>query len=151
MSGYNNAPVRPARNRKPPDLFAVPTQWQMGFEHGSAVEIAAHAAAALVASCDSATACCCSASLLSQRPAHSAHRPGPEAVPGTWQLWSGPETAAQTCQRAACRLPAATARQAAGALSRCQRPATSARALWLQLAPRPVCSACVMFGDVPGC
>jgi hypothetical protein len=48
----------PAGDRKPPDLFAVPTQRQMGFEHGSAVEIAAHAAAALDAGRDSATACC---------------------------------------------------------------------------------------------
>ena len=61
--------------------------------------------------------------------------PGPEGVPGACQLWSGSETAAQTCPRAAYGLHAAAALRAAGALSRCQRPAPSARALWLQLHP----------------
>ena len=41
MSGYNNAPVRAPRNRKPPDLFSVPVERQVGFRRGSAVEIAA--------------------------------------------------------------------------------------------------------------
>ena len=77
--------------------------------------------------------------------------PGPEGLPGACQLWSGSETAAQTCQRAACGLPAAAALRAAGALSRCQRPAPSARALWLQLAQRPVYSVWMVFGDVRGC
>ena len=95
-----------------------------------------------------------SVSLLSQRPAHSAHRPSrawPEGLPGACQLWSGSETAAQTCQRAASGLPAAAALRAAGALSRCQRPAISARTLWLQLAQRPVYSVWVVIGDVRGC
>ena len=77
--------------------------------------------------------------------------PGPEDLPGACQLWSGSETAAQTCQRAACGLPAAAALRAAGALSRCQRPAISARTLWLQLAQRPVYSVWVVIGDVRGC
>ena len=54
------------------------------------------------------------------------------------------------CVRA--QLPAAAApRGALGALSRCQRPAISARTLWLQLAQRPVCGVWVAFGDVRGC
>jgi hypothetical protein len=61
--------------------------------------------------------------------------PDPEDLPGACQLWSGSETAAQTCPRAAYGLHAAAALRAAGALSRCQRMAPSARALWLQLHP----------------
>ena len=116
-----------ARVRRQPEHYSDATQQTSGFRKGGEAEQRAHAAAALVASRDSATACCCSASLLSQRPAHSAHRPGPEGVPGTWQLWPGPETAAQTCQRAASGLPAAASLRAAP-----QTPsvATLSRSTW---------------------
>ena len=43
--------------------------------------------------------------------------PDPEGLPGAGRLQLGSETAARTCQRAACGLPAAAALRAAGALS----------------------------------
>jgi hypothetical protein len=74
--------------------------------------------------------------------------PGPEGLPGACQLQLGPETAARTCQRAACGLPAAAVLPAAGALSRCPLLALSARALLQRLHP---CSGLIQSGSSRGC
>ena len=100
--------------------------------HGDGAHGPLDAALVVVRGCSGSGTGCSSISLLSQRPAHPAHRPSrgrPRGVPGACQLWSGSETAAQTCRRAACELPAAAALRGAGALSRCQRSDLSARAV----------------------
>ena len=59
--------------------------------------------------------------------------PDPEGLPGAGRLQLGSETAARTCQRAACGLPAAAALRAAGALSAspvCSGPAAAAASLF---------------------
>ena len=100
--------------------------------HGDGAHGPLDAALVVIRGCSGSGTGCSSISLLSQRPAHPAHRPSrgrPRGVPGACQLWSGSETAAQTCRRAACELPAAAALRGAGALSRCQRSDLSARAV----------------------
>merc|ERR1711934_322589 len=54
--------------------------------------------------------------------------PDPEGLPGAGRLQLGSETAARTCQRAACGLPATAALPATTSLSRCPLLALSARA-----------------------
>ena len=89
--------------------------------------------------------CSCSApSTLLIAPAE----PDPEGLPGACQLQSGSETAARTCQRAACGLPATTALPATTSLSRCPLLALSARALLQRLHP---CSGLIQFGSSRGC
>ena len=59
--------------------------------------------------------------------------PDPEGLPGAGRLQLGSETAARTCQRAACGLPAAAALRAAGALSAspvCSGPAAAGASLF---------------------
>ena len=74
--------------------------------------------------------------------------PGPEGLPGACQLQLGPETAARTCQRAACGLPATTALLATASLSRCPLLALSARALLQRLHP---CSGLIQSASSRGC
>ena len=59
--------------------------------------------------------------------------PDPEGLPGAGRLQLGSETAARTCQRAACGLPAAAALRAAGALPAspvCSGPAAAVLSLF---------------------
>ena len=59
--------------------------------------------------------------------------PDPEGLPGAGRLQLGSETAARTCQRAACGLPAAAALRAAGALSAspvCSGPAAAGASMF---------------------
>ena len=70
--------------------------------------------------------------------------PDPEGLPGAGRLQLGSETAARTCQRAACGLPAAAALRAAGALP----AALSARGLLQRSYP---CSNSVQSGSFRGC
>ena len=75
--------------------------------------------------------------------------PDPEGLPGAGWLQLGSETAARTCQRAACGLPATAVLPAAGALSVCQDCLLG-----------PCCSGCIpvralvspaALGEVRGC
>ena len=75
--------------------------------------------------------------------------PDPEGLPGAGWLQLGSETAARTCQRAACGLPATAVLPAAGAMSVCQDCLLG-----------PCCSGCIpvrtlfspaAFGGVWGC
>jgi len=101
--------------------------------------------------------CCCAHTASSSRPRCSRNvpstlliapaEPGPEGLPGACQLQLGPETAARTCQRAACGLPATAALPATTSLSRCPLLALSARALLQRLHP---CSGLIQFGSSRG-
>ena len=77
--------------------------------------------------------------------------PQPSLAPRTFRAPASCGQGPKRPPRPASGLPAAAALRAAGALSRCQRPAISARTLWLQLAQRPVYSVWVVIGDVRGC
>ena len=73
--------------------------------------------------------------------------PDPEGLPGAGRLQLGSETAARTCQRAACGLPAAAALRAAGALP-ASPVCSSARGLLQRSYP---CSNSVQSGSFRGC
>ena len=80
----------------------------------SATDLSDSEGAAAAAPASAATACCCSGSLLSQRPAHSAHRPsrawprGPSGrLPAVVRVRNGRPDLPAGCQRAACRRSAA--------------------------------------------
>eukprot|EP01051_Picozoa_sp_SAG22_P002335 SAG22_NODE_102_length_20195_cov_3.248308_19_plen_211_part_00 len=76
--------------------------------------------------------------------------PDPEGLPGAGRLQLGSETAARTCQRAACGLPAATALRAAGALSAspvCSGPAAAGASLFGPWSVRQLLGA---FGGAGG-
>ena len=102
--------------------------------------------------------CCCAHTASSSAPRCSRNapstlliapaEPGPEGLPGACQLQLGSETAARTCQRAACGLPATTALPATTSLSRCPLLALSARALLQR--PHP-CSGLIQSGSSRGC
>ena len=106
----------------------------------------------------STTNCCCAHTASSSGPRCSRNapstlliapaEPGPEGLPGACQLQLGSETAARTCQRAACGLPATTALPATTSLSRCPLLALSARALLQR--PHP-CSGLIQSGSSRGC
>ena len=104
--------------------------------------------------------CCCSHTASSSGPRCSRNvpstlliapaEPGPEGLPGACQLQLGPETAARTCQRAACGLPAAAALPAAGALSAspvCSGPAAAGASLFGSWSVRQLLGA---FGGAGG-
>ena len=102
--------------------------------------------------------CCCAHTASSSGPRCSCNapstlliapaEPGPDGLPGACQLQLGSETAARTCQRAACGLPATTALPATTSLSRCPLLALSARALLQWLHP---CSGLIQSGSSRGC
>ena len=102
--------------------------------------------------------CCCAHTASSSGPRCSRNAPStlliasaepdPEGLPGACQLQLGSETAARTCQRAACGLPATTALPATTSLSRCPLLALSARALLQR--PHP-CSGLIQSGSSRGC
>ena len=76
--------------------------------------------------------------------------PDPEGLPGAGRLQLGSETAARTCQRAACGLPAAAALRAAGALSAspvCSGPAAAGASLFGPWSVRQLLGA---FGGAGG-
>ena len=76
--------------------------------------------------------------------------PDPEGLPGAGRLQLGSETAARTCQRAACGLPAAAALRAAGALSAspvCSGPAAAGASLF---GPWSVLQLLGVFGGAGG-
>ena len=76
--------------------------------------------------------------------------PDPEGLPGAGWLQLGSETAARTCQRAACGLPAAAALRAAGALSAspvCSGPAAAGASLFGPWSVRQLLGA---FGGAGG-
>jgi hypothetical protein len=77
--------------------------------------------------------------------------PDPEGLPGAGRLQLGSETAARTCQRDACGLPAAAVLPAAGALSVrtvCSGPAAAAASL---IGPWSVRQLLEVFGGAGGC
>ena len=76
--------------------------------------------------------------------------PDPEGLPGAGRLQLGSETAARTCQRAACGLPATAALRAAGALSAspvCSGPAAAGASLFGPWSVRQLLGA---FGGAGG-